>query len=145
MRAVGVLCLQWFGAAGPEIKDELDKIMKEDLNNYSYDKAPKRSLYGWYYATNAMFQAQGKYWDAWKMKFQRELTRNRHKEGYWEYPGANHIPGDDLSRKVYATTLNLLQLSVFYRNLPTGKGVPKKRVDVKAENELEEEGLELID
>ena len=86
MRAVGVLCLQLYGEGNtPEIKDELDAIVKRDLQNLSFANAPQESLYGWYYATQAMFQKQGKHWNAWRKVFERELVKNQHSEGYWEY------------------------------------------------------------
>ena len=71
MRAVGVLCLQLFGEGRcPEIQDDLDIIATEDLKNFNYNNPPKESLYGWYYATQAMFQAGGERWAPWNLKFQ---------------------------------------------------------------------------
>ena len=122
MRAVGALCLQLFNEGNtPEIKDELKKIATDDLKNLNWDKAPKCSLYGWYYATQCMFQAGGKFWKPWNRKFQKMLNDNQHKEGYWKYPAKGHDShvGDDISQKVYATTLCALQLTVYYRYLPS--------------------------
>ena len=157
IRAVGVLCLQLFaeGNCG-EIKDELKKIATEDLAKLSWTKGPKESLYGWYYATQCMFQAGGKYWKAWNRKFQLVLNANQHKEGYWEYtPTGGHIDpaGDDLSIKVYATTLCALQLTVYYRYLPSsGKGGggfaekarKHKKALAKQKPEDDEEELDLL-
>jgi hypothetical protein len=154
MRAVGVLCLQLFGeGAAGEIKDDLQVIATADLANLNWDKPPKASLYGWYYATQAMFQAGGKLWGPWNRKFQKELTDNQHKEGYWVYPGHGHAPKDDLTGKVYATTLCALMLTVYYRYLPSSKGAigakggggaAKKKAKAK-EKVMEEEGLDLVD
>jgi hypothetical protein len=150
MRAVGVLCLQLFDKGDAvEIKDELAKISTDDLAKLNWDAAPKGALYGWYYATQAMFQAGDKLWGPWNRKFEKELKDNQHKEGYWEHPGQYHKgPGDALSQKVYATTLCALMLTVYYRYLPSSKGAKggkaKQRAKVR-KKVLEEEGLDVID
>lgn len=151
MRAVGVLCLQLFGEGGtPEIKDDLLTISTEDFKKLSWANAPNQSLYGWYYATQAMFQEGGNMWKPWNRKFQKELTDNQHPEGYWQWPGDSKGPGDDISKKVYATTLCGLMLTVYYRYLPSTKGAvgdgklgkaPKKKEAVI----MEEEGLDLVE
>ncbi|MCM8533558.1 MAG: hypothetical protein NE330_20500 [Lentisphaeraceae bacterium] len=145
MRAVGVLCLQLFGEGNYEgIQDELKIIAESDIKKLDWQKAPGRSLYGWYYATNALFQSENKrLWTPWKKKFVSEVSKNQHNEGYWEYPNMpNHIPGDSTSQKVYATTMSALMLTVFYRYLPSSMVVkPKKRMaDLK-----EDEGIDLVE
>ena len=123
MRAVGCLCLQLFGEGKtPEIEDDLKKIANHDLKNFNWNNPPHESLYGWYYATQAMFQLGGHSWKAWNRKFQRELTDNQHIEGYWQWPGGKfHGNMDDLTGKIYATCLSALQLTVYYRYLPSSK------------------------
>ncbi|NQZ56713.1 MAG: hypothetical protein HRT88_04485 [Lentisphaeraceae bacterium] len=121
MRAVGVLCLQIFGEGKTAVlKDELQRISREDLKNFKWNKPPKASLYGWYYATQAMFQGGSKYWKSWNRVFQKELINNQAKAGYWEYPDGGHgsSAGDETSQRVYATTLCSLMLTVYYRYLP---------------------------
>ena len=151
MRAVGVLCLQLFGEGKcKEIKDDLETISKLDYKNIKWENAPHESLYGWYYATQAMFQAGGaKYWKPWNRKFQKELTDNQNKEGYWVYPGKMHGPDpNSLTGKIYATTLCGLMLTVYYRYLPTTKGGLEnmKRAENKADlKPMEEEGLDLVE
>ena len=151
MRAVGSLCLQLFGEGQtPEIRDEIDKIATHDLKNYDWQNPPRASLYGWYYATQVMFQAGGAKWRAWNRKFQKELTDNQHPEGYWNYPGKGHGKGNALTIKIYATTLSALQLTVYYRYLPSSKGAignkdMKKAEEKKPQAVMEEEGLDLVD
>ena len=153
MRAVGVLCLQLYGEGKtPEIKDEIQTIAELDYANLSWANAPSGSLYGWYYATQAMFQHGGKEWKAWNRKFQKELGDNQSAEGYWMYPGGHgHGPAkkpETLDGKIYATTLCALMLTVYYRYLPSSKGAiggnAAKKVEKKPMEE-EEEGLDLID
>lgn len=151
MRAVGCLCLQLFGEGkAREIQDDLKVIAKDDLAKYNWNNPPHESLYGWYYATQAMFQNGGVYWKAWNRKFQRELTDNQSQEGYWEYPGDFHGKMDTLTRRVYATTLCALQLTVYYRYLPSSKGAIgnqglNKKAEKKEEKVMEEEGLDLVE
>ena len=149
MKAVGALCLQLLEPGHhPLLTDELDSMLKEGVARFSWNKAPSRSLYGWYYETNAMFHAQGKYWIGWQKKFASELMANQHPDGYWIYPGKSHMPGDELSKKVYATTLAALMLSVPFRYLPSSKVA--KAEDVKEAKKtpaalVEEEGIDLIE
>jgi len=151
MRAVGVLCLQLFGEGhANEIKDDLDTIAKDDLAKLDWNNPPASSLYGWYYATQAMFQAGGAKWRPWNRKFQKEIGDAQHAEGYWVYPGKGHAKGDDITQKVYATTLCALMLTVYYRYLPSSKGAlggaaMKKAAEKKEEKVMEEEGLDLVD
>ena len=161
MRAVGTLCMQLFGAGDdPGIEDELYAIAQTDYAQLSWEKPPGGSLYCWYYATQAMFQAGGDFWAPWNKKFQKELNDNQNKEGYWVWPGDGHVPGgaESLTGKVYATTLCALQLTVYYRYLPSSKGGKgagnvkgkraKKVAKAKAkqvEKVMEEEGLDLVD
>ena len=151
MRAVGVLCLQLFGEGGAgEIKDDIDTIAKDDLASLDWNNPPASSLYGWYYATQAMFQAGGAKWRPWNRKFQKEIGDAQHPEGYWVYPGKSHAKGDDITQKVYATTLCALMLTVYYRYLPSSKGAigdkgMKKAEEKKKEAVMQEEGLDLVD
>ncbi len=157
MRAVGSLCLQLFGeGAAVEIEDDLTTISTEDLENLNWNNPPKESLYGWYYATQSMFHAGGAKWKPWNRKFQKEIGDAQNPEGYWVYPGEGHMKGDDLSQKVYATTLCALMLTVYYRYLPSnqgaagaaehGKEAAKEKDKKKDEkkNALEDEGLDLV-
>jgi hypothetical protein len=139
-RAVGVLCLQLLGEGkAPEMKDELEKIYKVDLVNLKWDKAPKQSLYGWYYATQCMFQEGGKMWKAWNKVFQKELKNNQNPVGYWEFPGDPHGPKSDLAMKIYATTLCSLMLTVYYRYLPMTSKMTTYKVLGKTAEQREQE------
>ena len=148
MRAVGVLCLQLFGEGKtPEIEDEIDRIAGFDLSKLSWAQPPRESLYGWYYATQAMFQHGGKEWRTWNKKFQKEIGNNQNPEGYWEYPGDYHGKFQTKTcERVYATTLCALMLTVYYRYLPSMKGAigGKPQIDDNAK-ELLEEGIDLIE
>ena len=144
MRAVGVLCLQLFGEGNEAgLRDELEKIYRSDLMNFRWNKPPKESLYGWYYATQCMFQQGGAMWKDWNAAFQKELKANQNPEGYWNYPGEVLGPKSDLSMKIYATSLCSLMLSVYYRYLPATSKSVKAGGFAKASS-LGDEELELF-
>ena len=145
MRAVGVLCLQLYGeGAAKEIQDEIGAIAKQDLRNLSFTKPPRESLYGWYYATQAMFQKQGQHWNAWRKVFEKELIANQNPEGYWEYPGSWHGSANDKTTdRVYATTLCSLMLTVYYRYLPSYRTKIIERA-AEEQDQKQDEGLDLL-
>ncbi|MCM8533859.1 MAG: hypothetical protein NE330_22030 [Lentisphaeraceae bacterium] len=152
MRGVGVLCLQLFGEGKyKELDNDLENISNFDLAKLDWNNPPSQSLYGWYYATQAMFQEGGKSWRTWNKKFQKVLTDNQHDEGYWEYPGEYYgsDTGDHITKKVHATTLCALMLTVYYRYLPTTKPVLVKKKEAKLDEKKEakdlEEELDLIE
>ena len=69
MRAVGSLCLQLFGEGNcPEIQDDIRMIAQQDIKTLNWNNPPEFSLYGWYYATQVMFQSGGKNWGPWNPK-----------------------------------------------------------------------------
>lgn len=156
MRAVGTLCLQLFGEGKYKgIQDEIKLIGTEDVKKIDWQQAPEFSLYGWYYATQTMFQHGGSMWKGWNRKFQKTLTENQSKEGYWDYPNihrgvAGHFAGP-LGERIYATTLCGLMLTVYYRYLPSNKSVSVAQKDMKGNAEdkkeqmMEEEGIDLVE
>ena len=150
IRAVGVLCLQLLGEGDArEMQDEMEKIYKEDLLKLDWDNAPSQSLYGWYYATQCMFQAGGKMWREWNKVFQKELKNNQNPNGYWEFPGKSHGPKSDLAMKIYSTTLCSLMLTVYYRYLPmtakTQQKAAAKSAEQKANERAKASGEEKVD
>ena len=79
MRAVGCLCLQLFGEGRTkEIQDDIKTIASTDLANLNWNKPPKESLYGWYYATQVMFQAGGGAWKGWNRKFLNNFEKKQY-------------------------------------------------------------------
>ena len=157
MRAVGTLCLQLFGEGKYKgIQDEIKLIGTEDVKKIDWLTAPEFSLYGWYYATQTMFQHGGSMWKGWNRKFQKTLTENQSKEGYWDYPNihrgvAGHF-NDATGERIYATTLCGLMLTVYYRYLPSNKSVSvankdmdAKAKDAKEKEMIEEEGIDLVE
>jgi hypothetical protein len=123
MTSAGVLCLQLLGQPNvPEVKTGLEFIKElqckwdstlPDKNDKS--QRGKNALYTWYYATQAKFQKGGSDWESWNKQFSRQIIFGQQKDGHWE--------NGDHGGSVYATTLAVLMLEVYYRYLPTYKQV----------------------
>ena len=128
LTGVGTLCLQLLGAAGePEVKKSL-ALMEGWRPSFEAKGAIGDSLqYFCYYATQAKFHAGGKQWDAWNREMMALYMRTQQIEkgaardangqpadvGWW-------VNGDThTDRPVMDTCLAALQLTVYYRNLPT--------------------------
>ena len=115
MTAEGLLCLQFMGESrnSPRMRSGADYVLK------NLPEANQRNTsYYWYYATQAMYHMQGEYWDRWNEKTRELLVKTQHKSGAnagtwdakdnWEKSGG----------RVYATSIKLLMLEVYYRHLP---------------------------
>ena len=115
MTAEGLLCLQFMGTRRDDPRM---------LNGASYllrslpEKQQKLTSYYWYYATQAMYHMQGDYWEPWNEKTKTVLIETQEMSGgnagswrpidNWEKSGG----------RVYATSIKLLMLEVYYRHLP---------------------------
>jgi hypothetical protein len=125
---MAVLCLQLLGQGeAAEVKAAL-RVMKgkDATGNYNFDvdwektKGSGYVLYGWYYITQAMFQASDpECWEYWNPRFSKMLTERQNKDGSWGYPSQSH----EKYGPVYSTGLCCLMLEVYYRYLPTYRRV----------------------
>jgi hypothetical protein len=97
------------------------------------------SIYYWYYATLAMFQMGDAAWARWNRAMkQAVLTRQRRGDAPGDpYAGSWDPPDNFWGRvggRLYATTLNILNLEIYYRYLPIHeKGGALKTVDALIE------------
>jgi hypothetical protein len=117
MTAVGTLCLQLLGhAKDPEARQGL-VLLEGQTCVWPANTNTKAQVYGWYYVTQAKFQAGEGAWNDWNAQFNKQYVDNQIREddgcGYW--------PLGDHGGAVYATTLATLTLEVYYRYLPTYK------------------------
>jgi hypothetical protein len=115
MTAEGLLCLQFMGTRrdDPRMRNGADYLLRS---------LPKKeqtlTSYYWYYATQVMYHMQGDYWEKWNERTKEVLITTQEKSGgnagswgpidNWEKSGG----------RVYATSLKLLMLEVYYRHLP---------------------------
>ncbi|MEK7484711.1 MAG: prenyltransferase/squalene oxidase repeat-containing protein [Planctomycetota bacterium] len=84
----------------------------QDIYNYT--------LYAWYYGTLFLFHLGGEPWTLWNEKLKIALLKNQQtkecKQGSWDPVEA--FFASSFGGRLYATTLNLLTLEVYYRYLP---------------------------
>ena len=119
MTGVGVLCQQFLGrGADPRLKPALDYLRQQKLDWAGTDAG--WPLYGWYYITQAMFQAGGANWEHWHRQFRKTLLDAQAADGHWDPPPRGK---SDPREPAYATSLCCLMLEVYYRYAPVARQV----------------------
>ena len=119
MTAVGMLARTFIGEdpdKTPVIKKGADLCVKLVPTWNTTDGSI--DMYYWYYATLAMFQVGGKYWDKWKAGMEKAMVENQRKDtNFCEYKGSwDPIgPWGPDGGRVYSTACLALCLEVFYR------------------------------
>ena len=121
---IGILCLQLLGEGNcGEVQQTLSVALNAETR---FRMANANSTYGWYYITQAMFHAGGRWWADWNARLRDQIVENQHAEGWWPMPGAalwqdnmtaRKVTGKD--GKVFHTALSCMILEVYYRFLPT--------------------------
>jgi hypothetical protein len=115
MTAVGVLCQQFLGNGNDRrIKGALDYLreQKADWRKTEGDYV----LYGWYYITQAMFQAGGPYWQYWNREIRDTMMKNQQDDGRWLPPPNSAVETRELAATpAYSTALGALILETYYR------------------------------
>jgi len=108
----GTLALQLCGLYDDEMVTKgAEYLLKNPLQWNS-----EHFYYALYHASNAMFQAGGKYWNTWKKNIEKLLLEKQQPDGSW--PGA---PGDghaNTAGPVYRAAMATLALSIENRYLP---------------------------
>ena len=135
MTGIGTVSLQLLGASAcPEAQGGTTTIATERLGLYQqvvsnpgkWHEVMGPNLYGFYYDTQALFNAQygnagskgETAWREWRNVFEKVLVRAQQEEGYWEVKQGWGL-GTDVPGRVMATCQCALQLEVYYRYLPT--------------------------
>ena len=155
MRAVGVLCLQLLGEGEDPITQKLgDLMVQKDSSLLVWEHHGKHGapagffLYWMYYATQVMFQRGGKDWKTWNTKFQALLKKHQNPAGYWDSPATgietDRMGMQDIDNKVYSTTLSALQLTVYYRYLPSSISSKDKSLNAKKPSLKKPQGEEEV-
>ena len=113
---VGTLCLQFMGhGQDPRIQKSLDFMHQQKVD---WEKTEGGFLlYAWYYITQAMFQGGGSNWDYWNRQIRDTVVKNQFEDGHW-MPPPKSGETKSVAEPVYATTLCVLILEVYYRYLP---------------------------
>ena len=83
---------------------------------------PRRDAYYWYYATQVMFHMGGEHWEEWSRFLNpmllRDQIKNGPKAGSWDPVTPVPDRWSPHAGRLYVTTMNLLNLEVYYRHLP---------------------------
>lgn len=140
MAAVGALCSLYFGEPldSPRTQSTVtllkpyapnwrrlvetnpNPIQQSGSNVIFYNKdVYNYSVYAWYYGTLVLFQVGGESWDYWNNAMKEALLKNQNRSGCdagsWD-PVEKWI--GPFGGRLYSTTLNILNLEVYYRYLP---------------------------
>ena len=95
-----------------------------------------------------MFQRGGKDWKTWNTKFQALLKKHQNPAGYWDSPATgietDRMGMQDIDNKVYSTTLSALQLTVYYRYLPSSISSKDKSLNAKKPSLKKPQGEEEV-
>ncbi len=125
LTGVGMLCeLFWKGERGI-LRKGMEWVLAETENTSPVKyEGEKADLYAWYYHTQACFMFGGGAWTKWNRWFQDEIAIAQNTDGSWPIPGGKaHGPQSTNTKSgaVYRTSLCILMLESFYRNvLKTG-------------------------
>ncbi|OYP29919.1 hypothetical protein CGZ80_23745 [Rhodopirellula sp. MGV] len=123
MTAVGMLMRMYNGWSRelPAMQSAADYLL-EHPPELGDRRRPKRDGYYWYYATQFMFHMGGDYWDRWNRFLNPLLLETQIKSGPEAGSWDPELPVRDRwsvhAGRVYVTTMNLLNLEVYYRHLP---------------------------
>lgn len=123
MTSVGMLMRMYSG--WQRERDEM-KSAAEYLLQYPPEigttSSPQRDTYYWYYATQVMFHMGGDYWKRWNQNLNPVLLKGQVKRGQNMGSWSPNKPVPDRwaphAGRLYVTTMNLLNLEVYYRHLP---------------------------
>ncbi|MGA2603905.1 MAG: prenyltransferase/squalene oxidase repeat-containing protein [Verrucomicrobiia bacterium] len=118
MTAIGVFCQQLLGNGKDQrIKASLDYLQEQKAD---WDKTQgDYILYGWFYITQAMFQAGGSYWQHWNREIRDLLINKQRSDGRWMPPPNSTMETRELAATpAYSTALGALILEVYYRLPP---------------------------
>ncbi len=137
MAAVGLASAQFLGFSDHtrSAKWQISIILSHPPDWGKLDDQPSlNSIYYWYYATIALFQTGGQAWDRWNSQLKQQLLLHQRRggclDGSWDPP--NNFWGK-IGGRMYATTLNILNLEIYYRYLPLYSGGTIKTVDALIE------------
>ena len=123
MTAVGMLMRMYSGwhRDNPSMQSAADYLM-DYPPQMGTRRSPQRDGYYWYYSTIVMFHMGGRHWQRWNGYLKPVLLDSQITTGEWAGSWDPIIPVPDRwsphAGRIYVTTMNLLNLEVYYRHLP---------------------------
>lgn len=130
MTSVGMLMRMYQGLSRDDqaMRSAADYLL-EYLPQMGTRRSPQRDAYYWYYATQVMFHMGGEYWERWNRELTPVLLNSQVTEGVkaGSWDPVQPIPDrwSYHAGRVYVTTMNLLNLEVYYRHLPIYENTAK--------------------
>jgi len=110
MSAVGLLCRELCGRHDDEINRRCGAyLLGLAQENKLFAGEPTYRAYTIYYASNAMFQLGGKYWEEFAPQLYKHVLNSQSPDGGW---------GQANYGRAYETAMRVLALTVTYRQLP---------------------------
>ena len=123
MTAVGMLMRMYGGwrRDNPAMQSAAKYLLRYPPTMGSAAK-PQRDAYYWYYATQVMFHMGGDVWSRWNRYLNPLLLQSQLVDGPYAGSWDAKLPVKDRwsihGGRMYVTTMNLLNLEVYYRHLP---------------------------
>ncbi len=123
MTAVGMLMRMYSGwrRDKDEMKSAADYLLQFPPQ-MGTAQSPQRDAYYWYYATQVMFHMGGDHWQRWNQYLNPLLLQSQIRSGpqMGSWDPLSPVPDrwSPHAGRLYVTTMNLLNLEVFYRHLP---------------------------
>jgi hypothetical protein len=125
LSAAGLLTRQYLGCR----KDDADLVAGCDylMKNMPPESASQLGqIYYYYYATQVLHHMEGSDFDLWNHRMREHLIRTQqsegHKAGSWSPEGTDY---GDRGGRLYATSMALMTLQVYYRHLPMYRHVKR--------------------
>ncbi|MEM6474466.1 MAG: hypothetical protein AAF802_33345, partial [Planctomycetota bacterium] len=121
--AVGMLMRMYNGwrRDQPEMQSAAEYLLRSPPQ-LGDRRRPLRDGYYWYYATQFMFHMGDDYWERWNRYLNPLLLETQIKTGPESGSWDPELPVRDRwsahAGRIYVTTMNLLNLEVYYRHLP---------------------------
>ena len=123
MTAVGILMRMYNGWSRehPAMQSAAEYLLRYPPQ-LGERRRPLRDGYYWYYATQVMFHMGGEHWERWNRYLNPLLLETQIKIGPEAGSWDPELPVPDRwsahAGRLYVTTMNLLNLEVYYRHLP---------------------------
>lgn len=123
MTSVGILMRMYSGWSreNPDMQSAADYIL-DYPPRIGTRREPLRDTYYWYYSTQVMFHMGGEYWKKWSGYLTPVLIDSQIKRGPRVGSWDPEFPVPDRwsphGGRLYVSTMNLLNLEVYYRHLP---------------------------
>jgi hypothetical protein len=114
MTAEGLLCLEYLGT--PRDDPRLQSGVKYLLRHLP--RKGQESSYYWYYGTQVMYHVQGEAWRKWNLALRDMLVQSQIKSGHLAGTWDPADQWDWQAGRIYASSLRLLALEVYFRHLP---------------------------